>query len=249
MARTARIYSESGYYHIVARGTNKQILFHEDMDYRVYLKYLHKYSKKYKIKTISYCLMPNHLHILVLDNNNNISNMMHDVQTSYSLFHNAKYKRTGPVFEDRFHGRAINSVNYILNAFRYILQNPQKAGLSSVENYKWSSFAAYNKKSWIDLDIIKNYLPSFDIYCEFLIKPETDYYFEFDKISNNDEAAKQFIENKFHINSCRELNNFEDVVKIKSLKFLRKNGLSISQISRLTGISRKYIQHLSIINN
>lgn len=239
MSRTGRIYSESGYYHVISRGTNKQEIFHQDIDNYTYLKYLKKYSIKYDINIIAYCLMKNHIHILLYDESQNISKLIHDVHTSYSVYHNSAYNKTGHVFECRFKAQVIEKESYLLNAFRYILQNPRKAGICNVEDYKWSSYNTYNNiHSHICLDVIKTYLPSISVYKEFLASPEIDYYFEFDKISQDEEWAKFFIKHKFNVKNCSELNNFDDVTKVNAIKQLKEKGLTINLISNLTGISR-----------
>lgn len=239
MSRTGRIYSESGYYHVISRGTNKQVIFHRDIDNYTYLKYLKKYSIKYKIEIIAYCLMKNHIHILLHDENQNISKLIHDVHTSYSVYHNCAYNKTGHVFECRFKAQAIEKESYLLNAFRYILQNPKKAGICNIEEYKWSSYNTYNNnRSQISLDVIKTYLPTFSVYKEFLASPEIDYYFEFDKISKDEEWAKFLIKKNFDVKNCTELKNFDEVTKVNAIKKLKEKGLSINLISNLTGISR-----------
>lgn len=129
MSREVRKYSESGYYHVMIRGVNKQIIFESDTDKTFFIDSLMIAKAKYEIKVIAYCLMENHVHLLIKDNIGDLSKFMQSLNTRYAIYFNLKYCRMGPLFQDRFKSEIINDDRRLLAAYRYILNNPYKAGI------------------------------------------------------------------------------------------------------------------------
>ena len=86
MARTARLKSESGYQHIIIRGIGKQILFEEDMDYKYFISLMRKYSEETKVRICAYCLMDNHVHLLIHDTEDTtITSFLPDIKALTAL--------------------------------------------------------------------------------------------------------------------------------------------------------------------
>ena len=90
----------SGYYHIMTRGINKQTIFEDHNDYSRYINYVLKYSNKLNVYIIAYCLMSNHIHLLVYDPNNNKSKMMQCVNQCYVSGYNLKYNHIGSLMQN-----------------------------------------------------------------------------------------------------------------------------------------------------
>lgn len=155
MPRCAREKIENGTYHICTRGNNKQDIFLDDKDREEYLMRLKHYAEKYKMCIYAYCLMTNHVHILVYDNKQDISKVMQGLNLSYTLYFNRRHNRTGHLFQGRFTSVLVKSNAQLLHASRYIHLNPVKANMvDETLQYKWSSYHAYLKG--IDsLDIVK----------------------------------------------------------------------------------------------
>ena len=128
MPRTARIPSASGCYHVVLRGIGKQILFEEDEDYRRFLHTLERYLRDEKADIYAYCLMENHVHLL-LHADSGLDRLMKRIGTSYAYYFNEKYSRSGHLFQDRFSSEPVEDEAYLLAVVRYIHNNPQKAGI------------------------------------------------------------------------------------------------------------------------
>ena len=143
MARKARRKSISGYSHLIMRGNNKQILFEKPEDYRFFISRMARYCQEAGIRIIAYCLMDNHVHILVHDPENAVSEMMKKLGVSYSKYYNEKYERIGHLFQGRFLSEPVENDEYLLTAYRYILNNPRKAGICPAEKYRWSSYKGY----------------------------------------------------------------------------------------------------------
>lgn len=129
MPRGPRLAFENAFYHVFNRGANRQPVFFQDSDYRFFLGKLIDLKKKYDHSVYAYCLMPNHFHISVQTRKIPISKIMASLTTSYSLHLNNKYKRVGPVFQNRFKSILVENDKYFLKLSQYIYLNPVKAGL------------------------------------------------------------------------------------------------------------------------
>jgi len=142
MPRTARITIENGCYHIITRGNQKQSVFLEKYDYDKYLSFLIKYKKKFKFKLYCFCLMPNHVHLVIELNNPSLLNrIMRGLNLSYTRYFNFKYKKVGHLWQDRFKSKIIEKDAYLLECINYVESNPIRASLSShINEYGWSSY-------------------------------------------------------------------------------------------------------------
>ena len=144
MPRTARFTIENGYYHIITRGNQKQIVFKEETDYTIYLNILNKYRKRYKAKLYCYCLMPNHVHLLLeVSEPQALRKFMSGLNLSYTVYFNAKYNKVGHLWQDRYISRLIHKDKYLLDCINYIETNPIRANLvQDITIYPWSSYTA-----------------------------------------------------------------------------------------------------------
>jgi putative transposase len=144
MPRTARRLSNTGIYHIMVRGINRQPIFYEEEDYQRYLNTLGRTIDKSDAVILGYCLMNNHVHLLIQDCNNAIATVMKSIGTSYAYWYNHKYERSGHVFQDRYKSENVEDDAYLMTVIRYIHQNPVKAGIiAEAESYLWSSYRIY----------------------------------------------------------------------------------------------------------
>ncbi len=144
MSRFGRPLFTNVMYHVTSRGNNKQPVFLEDLDFQRYLRYLKKYKKKFETRLYSFCLMPNHVHLLVCPNNKeNLKKFMHGVNMSYAKYFNYKYNKVGHIWQNRYLSRLISKDEYFINCINYIEFNPIRAKLTDrVETYPWSSYSA-----------------------------------------------------------------------------------------------------------
>ena len=242
MPRTARIKSVSGYYHIVARGIARQVLFEEDADYLFFLKILKKCKEEEQFKLLAFCLMENHFHLLVKIDNG-MDRVMRRILTTYAKYYNTKYERIGYLFQDRYKSKVIERRSYLLSAMRYIHNNPLKAGLCSVDQYRWSSWKYYDgAEGMVDTDIVLNMLGGKRGFMEYSMYTEhdpDDGCFEFKEPSRiSDTQAQEKIRELLHLESGTKLQELDRVKRNKALRTLKDGGLSIRQIERLTGITR-----------
>lgn len=145
MARKPRIHYEGALYHVIGRGNNREYVFEKDEDKKVYLETLLRYKEKYNFKLYAYCIMDNHVHLLIEVDKIPLSKIMQGIQQVFTMKYNKKYNRTGHVFEQRYKAILLDKDEYLFNLVRYIHQNPMRAGIDKRLNYEWSSHKIYLK--------------------------------------------------------------------------------------------------------
>src|SRR6056297_2121196 len=158
MPRARRMQSETGIYHVVLRGINKQTIFQEEEDKEHFLVSLDQYRKECGYQLLAYCLMGNHIHLLMKTENEAIGQIFRRIGASYVYWYNKKYDRTGHLFQGRFKSEVVETDEYLKAVLRYIHQNPITAGLvSTPEEFVWSSYREYiglNDEQYVDKDAI-----------------------------------------------------------------------------------------------
>ena len=142
MARGARILLENVCYHIINRGNQKQKVFLENSDFEKYLELLKHYKRKYGFKIFGYCLMPNHIHLLLQpDDLNMLAKIMQSLTQAYTLWFNNKYKKAGHLWQGRFKNMIVHRDDYFMQCVYYVEMNPVRASLAAVPSeYLWSSY-------------------------------------------------------------------------------------------------------------
>ena len=243
MPRQARTHSESGYMHLIAKGNGNQILFADRSDYLFYLSLLQKYAADTNIEILAYCLMDNHVHLLIRDEGRNVSMFVQKLNGSYTGWFNAKYERSGHLFQDRFKSENVDDEVYLVRVFRYILNNPQKAGLCAVSDYEWSSYHEYGKPdSFVKTGIFLELIGNTQEYIDYVTAQNDDECMEYEPIVKNDDWAMAVIRKTLGVESGMALQKWDRNKRNAALKLLREKGLKIRQIERLTGINRGEIQ-------
>ena len=128
MPRQARRKSESGIYHILLRGINRQQIFEDIEDFEKFLEVLKDCKAISDYKLFAYCLMSNHVHLLIKEEKEPIEQIMKRIATRFVYWYNIKYQRVGHLFQDRFKSEPVENDAYFMTVIRYIHQNPLKAG-------------------------------------------------------------------------------------------------------------------------
>ncbi|MFA5524102.1 MAG: transposase [Tissierellales bacterium] len=157
MARKPRIEYQGCLYHVMTRGNNGEFVFANTEEKQMYLDLIRKYKEKYSFKLYAYCILDNHVHILIEQEDTSLSKIMQGIQQSYTQRYNIKYKRTGHVFQQRYKAEICDKDQYLFQLIKYIHNNPVKAGLEGGLNYRWSSHKEYifnNGSELIDIDYI-----------------------------------------------------------------------------------------------
>ncbi|CAN5596726.1 transposase [soil metagenome] len=144
MARKRRLEVEGGLYHLITRGVDRRDIFHSPEDHRRFLSMLADLKGKLPFYLYSYCLMTNHIHLLIERMTDDVGRIMHRLLTGYSQYYNRKYRRTGHLFQGRHRAILCQSDAYLAELVRYIHLNPVRAKMvDAVEQYPFSSHLAY----------------------------------------------------------------------------------------------------------
>ena len=168
MATAPRLFEDGGYYHVYNRGNRKQQIFLQDRDYERFLEKVIEYKKKFPIKILAYCLMPNHFHFLLQQLAvDAISRFFSDLCNSHSRYFNIKYETVGSLYQGRFKAEKVDKDEYLIHLSRYIHLNPVdlfsflgKGAIKQLLNYPWSSFQIYlsgNSNEIVSTDEVLGY--------------------------------------------------------------------------------------------
>lgn len=249
MARQKRQDSETGMFHVTSRGAGRRNLFEDDADRSFYLSKLKKHSIRNDVTILAWCLMSNHIHLLLAGELPDLTTLMRAQNTTYAQYFNGKYGHIGPVFQGRFASVPINDESHLLDTVRYIHLNPQAAGLCRFDDYQWSSYREYVAQ---DRD-------SASSLCDTsLILEMIDDFVEFHEIKGLEiemmdliPVRRYFSDGEISEIACKLFgDSFADSIALMpksqrdaALKRLYGYGASIRQLERLTGIGRGAIQY------
>lgn len=144
MARKPRIEFPHAFYHVIARGNQRQKVFWKNEDYEDYLSRLKLYRDKFDFAIYAYCLMPNHVHLLIETGDVPLSKIMQSLQFSYTQSFNRRHKKVGHLFQGRYKAIVCDKDAYLLELIRYIHLNPARSKLvNKPQEYRWSSHWEY----------------------------------------------------------------------------------------------------------
>ncbi len=246
MPRKPRMKAESGIYHVMLRGINHQQVFLDEEDNHRFIMTLKKYKPVCGYWIFAYCLMGNHVHLLIKEGKENLETVFKRIGASYVYWYNVKYQRTGHLFQDRFKSEMVEDDSYLYTVINYIHHNPIKAGICrNPEDYPFSSYKEYTgNQDIVDLDIVENYIPLDTVSGETKIETEYQCLDLPEKIIKRvtDEIAQIIIRD---ISGCTSMSDFQryDLSQQKLwFQQIQSNGVSIRQISRLTGVSYSLVQ-------
>lgn len=132
----------SAFIHNMVQGINKEYIFENERYKEKYVNLIKKYTEKYEVTMVAYCIMDNHAHLLTYSENiEKISQFMKDVNSKYAMYYNKIKDRVGYVFRNRFSSKVIYDQEYLFKCIKYIHMNPVKAGITQKEEeYKFSSY-------------------------------------------------------------------------------------------------------------
>jgi len=147
MPRKPRILLDGGYYHILTRGNDRRKIFRYKQDYNYFLKIIKEYLAEFEVSILHYCLMPNHIHLLIQASKaKDLPKFMQAILQVYASYFRKKYNSVGFVFQNRYKSYFIGKESYLFECARYIERNPIRAQIAgSSLDYPWSSFSYYVK--------------------------------------------------------------------------------------------------------
>ncbi|HAS73223.1 MAG TPA: transposase [Clostridiales bacterium UBA8960] len=245
MPRQVRKQSELGLYHVMLRGNNKQVIFQDDDDYRKLLFTLYDCRLETDLSIYAYCIMSNHIHLLINERTHTMSDFIKRVAAKYVLWYNTKYERCGHLFQGRFRSEPIQNTYELYNVMRYIHQNPYKAGIESeISSYRWSSYQEYMGMSFFcETDWFLNLisenrsvaLESFQLINHAFA--DKDFIDIDDKLGLSDSEALHMVSTRLKWLNLQNVMRMSKEMRLKAFNAMFDLGLSIRQISRLTGFS------------
>lgn len=246
MPRAARRQSESGIFHIMLRGIDRQIIFQDDEDCGKYLQCLFDCQKVSGFILYAYCLMGNHVHLLLQVGQEPLSQIFKRIGVRYVYWYNWKYKRTGHLFQDRFKSEPVEDDSYFLAVLRYIYQNPVKAGIcKKPEEYPWSSYhPAPPYPSLVDQEKLATMITPSE-FSIFLNQASERVFLDTDTNRRlNDREAAERIRSCCHLKTSTDFSQLPIELQGKYLRQLQQEKCSIRQLARLTGLTKGRVEWL-----
>ena len=261
MPRYPRQYSKTGIYHIMLRGNERKDIFIDEEDKEKFIKIVFKKKADKAFKLYAYCIMDNHLHLVIKEQKETISQIIKKIAISYAYYFNNKYRRVGHLFQDRYKSETIEDEAYLLSAIRYVHNNPEKANITKKEKYKWSSYSNYiDILNYTEIPEIKEILEMFSSDIERALKEFIHYSSKYEE--------KNFLEMKETIKSEIDEENVNEYIngylksrnlKKKDLKrrehakqkedliqqLKHRSNLSKRKIAILIGVSRETVRKVS----
>ena len=144
MARQLRVEFENAFYHITSRGNQRDKIFYDAADRERVLEILTRTKERYGFLLHAYALMDNHYHLLMETAKANLSQIMQNINTSYTVYVNRKYRRSGHLLQGRFKGIIVDKDRYLIALSRYIHLNPVRAKLvKRPVDYPWTSYRVF----------------------------------------------------------------------------------------------------------
>ena len=243
MPRTARKISETGIYHVMLRGINRQNIFEDDQDRLYFMSVLASCKKVSGFRLHAFVLMSNHIHLLLEPLDEPLDMIFRRIGTRYAVWYNRKYQRAGHLFQDRFRSENVSTVQYYQTVLRYILQNPMKAGMEKHPGeYRWSSYTAYEKGQGIvsDTQYAVELFGGRETLIQYLNQDNDDTVMDEENHDwrLRDDAARRIMR---QITQCSSISDFQKLdpdLQKKHAAEMYQERLSMSQIARLTGMSK-----------
>lgn len=259
MARGARRESQTGYYHVMIRGNNKEMVFSKAVDKQYFIEQLQQKKDEGLISIAAYCLMDNHAHLLINANLKFMSESLKWVNGKYAERYNFKYDRVGHVFQGRYRSEVINMDDHLLRVMRYIHNNPVKAKMvSNASKYFWSSYKCYigyddkllssNEKQMV-MELFSGSMEQFEKYHLQLVEENYEF-LELKQVLEleREEKAQLIIERycrQYGINDMKELFGRKDILEEIIIELIKKSKLSHRRIGELTNTSRGIVHNIA----
>ena len=243
MPRTARKSSGSNIYHVMLRGINRQNIFEDDEDRFFFLNTLQICKESSEFRLHAFCLMTNHVHLLIEPAEAQLETIFKRVGTRYAGWYNRKYQRTGHLFQDRFRSENVETDQYFMTVLRYILWNPAKAGLEMHPgSYRWSSYLAYVRGGGAitDTEYAVNLFGGRKALVEFLGQIGEEEVMDEENCDRRlrEDRSKKIMQ---RISGCESVAAFQTLDSALQKQYARemfRERLSLGQISRMTGVPK-----------
>lgn len=259
MTRKPRATSVTGIYHVMLRGINRQDIFLDRDDYWKLIRTLDQqinpkdelgHPLPPKCDIYAYCLMPNHIHLLIRNKTESLGSIVKSIAITYAAYFNKRYERIGHLFQDRFKSEPVNDLTYFLTLLRYIHQNPIAGGITKrAEDYPWSSWIEFLSPEKCQIPVCRTE----PIIRRISLKelkglvdeplPKSAVVLEFDqsddeKFQITAETFRTFLDENFAISDPQVLPSLPTPQLHEIIQAAISFGFSVRSLSLITGISR-----------
>jgi len=241
-----RCNSINGFYHVRDIGINHFAVFNDYKDRQKFKSLLQSYIEESGVQIVAYCILNNHFHLLVQGEKEFISLYMKNVKARYAQWYNFKYQRSGALFDGRFRSDPIKDRGHFFEVLRYIHLNPVKAGCAkTVDEYEFSSYNCYVGKidNLVNSHIIFDEMNEAEFIALHCKIPDMHKYDMFPKRNCLvDEQASEIIREVVGTGKEKSFDKMDFHMLMLTLAELKRRGLAIRQISRLTGIPKSIVE-------
>lgn len=232
MARKQRIHYKGALYHVMARGNNGEYHLSKECEKIDYINVIRKYKERYGFKLYAYCIMDNHIHMLIEVDEMPLEKIMQGIQQVYTQRYNKINKRTGHIFQQRYKAIVCNKDGYLLHLIKYIHFNPVEAGITKTVDYNWSSHHEYlqNKNDLIETNFVlkmlsTNKMQAIKQYTEYMSEEMED--IEFSEYEITEAQTKTPLKE-------------DKIIKLNELmnEILEQQGININELQKRTKLQK-----------
>ena len=264
MPRKAREVSETGIYHVLMRGIDKRDIFQDETDKQKFVELMIKKRNISNFNLYAYCVMDNHVHFVIRENQGNLSSYIKGISIGYVCYFNKKYGKAGHLFYDRFKSEAIKNEGQLLAAIRFVHNNPVKENIAREDGeYKWSSYNSYIVESFDKYESanfrkdISEMLSVFSSdrkeairgFVEFSKREAIDIFCDYDILDRDLELMKNRLMAKEVIAQSGIGNDAfasdRETLRTVILKLRNEHNISLRQIAEILKLNRGLVQRLS----
>ncbi len=244
MARIRKENITTSFFHIMVQGINKEYIFNSSENINKYMKIMKETKEKIDIMILAYCIMNNHAHILVHEEDiEKVTQYMHRVNLRYAKYYNKKYNRVGYVFRDRYKTQPIYSEKHLYTCVRYIHNNPVKANICDKANeYKYAS--CYDNIFYTDTELERNVKKN--MYNEQTNLQEEEKFVLMENEQNKEQICHEIIKETMLKNSLtKESLHQNEKVLGDIIRKLKQEDISYRMMEKILGTNRKKLKKIA----
>lgn len=250
MPRSARQPAESGIYHVMLRGVNRDAIFLDAEDRERFLRALTDAKEASGCLVFAYCLMDNHVHLVLRATGEPVGVVVKRLGVRYVGWFNRKYGRVGHLYQSRFSSRPVDDDAYLVALLRYVWLNPVKAGLvARPEEYPWSSRRLVGRPSpLLDERPLRKLLPggSLEDLATGGSRPADVLIVDPDPPRHTDTEAAELLRRACGAGGPGEFHALGALERQAAIRVLRTQSVPYAQIARITGISATSVRRVQV---
>jgi len=260
LPRIARRISKTNIYHVMLRGNERKNIFADAEDKAKFIDIIFHKKNDNGFCLYAYCVMYNHVHLVIKELEEPISRIMKRIGTCYASYFNKKYNRVGHVFQDRYKSEPIENERYLLAAIRYVHNNPVKAGICKIQEYRWSSYRFYTQEIKDREELVEDeeILSCFSedrnraiiLFKEFSNQGSNDDFMDMEDDLLDEEGTLEYINSYLVKNNMQleYLNQREYKRERDNLvnELIEKSRLSLRKIAEILELNRETVRRISV---